>query len=359
MKSPVRRYGFINAKLRARLGSMLDENKITILLQSNTVDELLQQLSDTHYAEIIESYDRSGDLQMLEAKLFEREVRVHQEIIDMLDGRHAELAAALTRKLEVENLKSVLRLWFSNAVKNQNIQYRYGYLYQRTIVSEIDWSQIINAPSYQDVLKALEHTIYFSSAAMYDFDDIVKDGLFYVETALDRLWFSTVRSAAAKLPRMDREILNRVLDNDADLKNIINLVRYGWLYRLPSDTLQTLMFEGGTVTETKEFQTYLDLPADQRNPLLLVKKHFPKLARQLLDAEKESSLPVGHIEKVERYLGLARKKTYAKMLTGNPFTIGTVLAYFFQCERQDRIIRTIVNGLYYGWDSETVGGFVL
>jgi V/A-type H+-transporting ATPase subunit C len=337
---------------------MLDEAKIDALLRVASLEEFLQQLKDTPYAHLAETYDRTGDIQQVEAQLFEREVTLHREVASLLEGKHERLVLALTRKLEVENLKGVLRLWFSNSIKGQNITYRYGYLYHSVVVDPIDWSRIVNASHWHEVALALEHTVYADVLATLDSDTIAKDGMFALETALDRSWFKQARVSASQMPTRDRRILQAVLDNDADLKNIINLVRYGWLYRLPSAQLQDLMFEGGRVCGSKEFIDYLASPPENRSPITLVRKYYPKLAAKL--AEEHESNPVAkQIVQVERYLGTVRRQEHMAMLRGNPFNIGTILAYFFLCERQDKMIRAIMNGLYYGWDAQTIRGFAL
>jgi len=358
MRTPVRRYGFINAKLRARIGSLLDEKKIELLMRAGSLDELLQQLRDTSYASLATIYDQTGDVQQLESQLFAREVDFHKDVAKYLDGEHAEMIRAITRKLEVENLKGVLRLWFSSTIKRQNIDYRFGYLYQEVIVSSIDWNRIINAPDFHEVREALKGTIYENAVSIFDTKQIAEKGMFSLETALDRCWFHELRKQVEKLPNPDRSLLNTVLDADTDLKNIINLIRFGWMYRLNADELRTLMLEGGLVNGSREFEEYLATDPLQRSPINLVRKRFPRLAKRLAEQPKAGSTSVAEQTlQVERYLFELRKKEFVSMLRGNPFTIGIVLAYFFLSERQDKLIRLLINGKYYGWDAQTIRGF--
>ena len=359
MKSPVGRYGFINAKLRARIGSMLDEKKIDLLLRSSSLEELLQQLHDTPYASLVPLYDQTGDVQRMEAELFRREVDLHKEVAGYLDDRYSSLVMALTRKLEVENLKSVLRLWFSSTVKHQNIDYRFGYLYQEDIVSPIDWNQVVNAATYQEVLEALKDSPYGVVAAQFDPKEFSSEGIFYVETALDRCWFHELRRSVKKISRTDRAVLTSVLDIDTDLKNVINLVRFGWLYQIPAEKLRSLMLEGGKVNGSRGFEEYLATEPQQRSVVALVRERFPKLAKELAEQPKSANSTLEQTLRVERYLTETRKKEFMSMLSGYPFTIGIVLAYFFLNERQNRLIRSLINGKYYGWDAQTIRGFSL
>jgi vacuolar-type H+-ATPase subunit C/Vma6 len=351
------RYAFINAKLRSRIGGMLDDQRLENLLRCQSLDELFNQLKDTPYEPLLEIYDQSADIQRLEAWLFARNVRLHLDVAKLTDGIHSQTVLAMTRKLEVENLKSVVRLWFSNTVKHQNIDYRLGYLYQQQIVSPIDWARIANAQTYDQIVETLSRTPYAQSAAAISASRIATEGLFSLETAFDRTWFSMLRSVVAKLPGDDRDLVEAVLDRDSDLKNIINLVRFGWMYSLPGDKLRTLMLEGGGITKTKEFRQYLETPPAERSPQKLVGRRFPDLAKELQESGKSSAEMQTLL--VEQYLFRIRRKEFHAMLRGYPFNFGIILTYFFLEERQDTIIRSLINGIHYGWDSPAIREFAV
>ena len=331
---------------------MLTEQQMLHLIKSQTLEELLHALQNTPYAPLLELYDASADVQRLEAWLFARNIRLHQEVGKLLKGVHTDAVEALTRKLEVENLKGVLRLWFSNTVKHQNIDYRFGYLYQDRIVSAIDWTRIANAQTYEDIVLALQDTPYATVAASTTREQIQQEGLFYLETALDRIWMHLLRQVISKLPREDRDLAKSVLDRDVDLKNSINLIRFGWMYQLEETQLRTLMLEGGTLVGTPEFEAYLKSPADQRSPHQLVGRRFGDLARQLKELGKASLEEQTRC--IEQYLFTIRRRSFHVMLRGNPFNFGIILAYFFLEERQDALVRLLINGIYYGWDEATI-----
>ena len=224
------------------------------------------------------------------------------------------MVAALTRKLEVENLKSVIRLWFSNRIKRQNIDYRYGYLYQGKITSEIEWARIVNSTHFSEIVEALEGTPYREPLSHFSNEQVEQEGLFDVEITLDKIWFNLLREEAKSLSKEDRSILEQVLERDADLKNIINLFRFGWLYTLDGEHLKTLMLEGGVITKSEEFQEYLEQPAQSRSPMKLIAFRFPELAKELAASRESSSENLTLM--VESYLFKVRREEYRKMLRG-------------------------------------------
>ncbi|MFA5468796.1 MAG: V-type ATPase subunit [Sphaerochaetaceae bacterium] len=355
--SALSRYAFINAKLKSRITSMLTPQQLDNLSRSKSLSEALYALKETHYEPLIELYNQSGDIERLEAWLFARNITLHQEVTGYLKEREASTVEALTRKLEVENLKGIIRLWFSNRVKGQNIDYRYGYLFQGKIVADISWSKIVNSESFDDILEALKDTPYREALAGFSHAQVLQTGLFDIETALDRQWFNLLKGEVKNLSKEDRSLLEHVLEREADLKNIINLVRFGWIYSLEAAHLKTLMLAGGTITKSREFTEYLNQPVENRSPLKLVRSRFPELAKELMASKETSSEQLTLL--VESYLFKIRREEYRKMLRGNPFTIGTILAYFFLEERQNSMVRTIINGVNYGWEAEAIEEYTL
>lgn len=351
------RYAFINAKLRSRIGSMLSDEHITDLINSHSLEELFQKCKGTVFEPLSNLYNETGDIQHLEAWLFERHVHLHQEVAKFMKGFYVEVVEAFNRKLEVENLKGVLRLWFSNKVKQENIDYRYGYLYHNTIVSYIDWAQIVNADTFEEIKKALKESPYESVVGSVEDDTLSAEGMFFLETALDRHWIELLRKRVERMRAKERGPILQLLDRDADLKNCINLVRFGSVYDVGKEELEKLMLQGGELVKTKEFATYLEASQQERSVFTLVEPLFPLLAKEL--QEKRPLSAKGEASLVERYLFSVRKESYRKMLRGYPFSFGVILAYFFLEERQNALIRTIINGIYYGFSPQQIEEYTL
>ena len=341
----LKRYAFINAKLRSRIAQMFDERKIETLINCTSLEELFHHLKGSSYEPLLEIYDQSGDIQRLEAFLFALNVELNKEVESYMDGHYRSVIEALRLKLEVENLKSVIRLWFSNNVKGQNIDYRYGYLYHKKIVNEIDYPAIINAQSFNQIVEALKGTIYEKEVSSFDFQKISAEGLFTLETLLDQTWFSFLRQSISKIKNEDKNLINEVLDRDADLKNTINLVRFGFFYGLPPSSLRRLMLEGGQIVKSKEFEAYLAADFQNRSIISLIEPQFPKLAEKLRQESSKKTEEQTLI--VESYLFEVRRKSFNTMLRGYPFNFGIILAYFFLSERQNLLIRRIINGINY------------
>jgi V/A-type H+-transporting ATPase subunit C len=331
--------------LRARIGQLLTDSLIDSLVRSKSVEQLLHHLEHTVYAPLIDIYQEFGDVQALEAFIFKRNIMIHREVATSLDPSYENCILAMSRKLEVENIKSMIRLYFSNTIKGQNIDYRLAYLYQERIVDDIDWLQIANATTFIQVKKALSNSIYATALDSFDDDYLKANGLFMLEITLDKVWIKHLRKAIDHLSRKDRQILITVLDRDADLKNIINIFRYSSAYHLDIEILNSLMLEGGSIYQSEALHSFLALDEAKRSPIILLSNTYPALAKKL--KEEEHHEISAQLVELENYLFQARKKEFNRLLRQDPFTIGIILSYFFLEERQDNLVKTIINGVHY------------
>lgn len=370
MKSAASRYGFINAKLRARIGRMMDDHVVNDMIRSGSLVEVVQVLRDTQYAPVAEAYDRTGDIQALELVLLQGEIAMYEEVAGYLDGKPAEFVRVLLEKIEIDNLKNAIRLWYSNIVRHHSISYRGAYIFRERIVHAIDWAMILNAVQWDEVLKAVSGTPYLPVLERYTFDSIVEDGLFEMETSLDKLWYEHLQRQAKSLSRRDRAAVEKVYGIDIDLKNVLMLVRFGWYHRLSSERLRQLLIPGGTIYGSKDIESFLSMEPPERNPSLLLKRRYADLAKAtdeiavqqntLSDStdakvlERKNEIIAAQTLRIEQYLGKMRKKQYLKILSGYPFTLGVVLAYFFLYKRMDQMIRAAISGKYYGWSEERI-----
>lgn len=370
MKSAAARYGFINAKLRARIGLMLEDHVINDMIRSGSLVEAVQVLRDTQYAPVAEAYDKTGDLQQMELVLLQSEIAMYEEVAKYLEGPPAGFVHVLLEKIEIDNLKNAIRLWYSNIIRHHSISYRSAYIFQDVIVHPIDWLGVLNAVQWDEVVASVKDTPYQPILQAYSFDDITKDGLFEMEMSLDRLWFSRLGERAKHLGKKDRDTVEAVYGVDMDLKNVLMLVRFGWYHKLSSERLRKLLISGGTISKSKELTAFLDMDPAQRNPSMLLKRKYPVLAKETDDIsnqqrpladstdskvlERKNEIIAAQTLRIEQYLGRIRKKEFLEILSGYPFTIGVVLAYFFLYTHEDQMIRAAISGKYYGWSEDQI-----
>lgn len=336
---------------------MFTSDRIETLMRSKSVDQALHHLEHTPYEPLIELYHINGDVQILEAYLFKKHVAMFKNVAKLFDSTYTSYIEAMSRKAEVENLKGMIRLYFSNTIKKQNIDYRLSYLYHERIVDDIDYLKIANASSFSVVLDALKESIYYDPLLQFNDEVLATDGLFFLEVALDQTWTAHLRDHIKPLAKADRRIVEKVLTSDADLKNIINLFRYSHLYHLDNEQLEAIMIKNGTLIDSPQYVSFLKSDPNKRSIDMLLEKKYKKLMTLIKENEH---LPIRQqILIVEKYLFSIRKKEFHTLLRGNPFSIGIVLSYFFLEERQDHLVRSIINGVHYNLDASTIREFVV
>lgn len=356
----VSKYGFINAKLRARIGAMHSDDMIDKMIKAPTLVEAVSVLKSTKHDKLAEIYDKTGDLQQVELSLFTDEIAIHREIISYLDDSTAEFVQILLERVEGENIKNALRLWYSSVLLHHQMSYRAGYISRDKIVYDINWVKIINATSWKDVVSAFAGTPYHSIIASYSEEDVSSRGLFEIEMAIDHLWYSRLFEGMSHLSRTDREVAEKIYNADVDLKNILYLIRYGFYHQLPPARLSGVFIPYARIYSMlsgaiSRGEVTFDLAKDA------VRKVYPSLGELFSALQDKGELAAGnHTElaydtlNIENYLASRRRKEFTSILAGDPFTIGTLLSYIFLYKSECHMIRAVLSAKYYNWSEDQI-----
>ncbi len=349
MKTPVSRYGFINAKLRARISMILPGDFVDSLISTGSLEEAFQLLKETEFAPISNAYDRTGDLQSSEMELFKMQIGWYREIVKYTTDSVQTFVEAMSLKLEIENLKNAIRLWFGSRLKKRSIGYRAGYLYKERILNAIDWDSIINAGSFQEIVDS--SGIY--KEILSPFTRNIQDGgsLFKLEISLDRMYYDFLFDSSISLPHRDRILVERILTTEVDLQNINWLIRYSHFYKVSAPELKEILIPRGKSLELEDIQAYLTQESRQKDPAALLKGRFPALSSLSL-ADKGNTASQALL--FEQLLEETRKSEFLKLISGYPFNIGIILVYFFMKTRECRFLTGLLNGKYYGWKAERI-----
>lgn len=359
------RYGFINARLRARIGLMRESHLIADMRKAGSLMDAVACTRDTGFAPLSKAYDETGDLQEMEFVLLQGEIASYQEVAGYLDGEPARFVMELLGKIEEDNLKNAIRLWYSSAIRMHSIRYRSEYLAKTKIVNDVNWAGIVNSTDWSGVVASVKGTFYEKILSAYTQDDIRKNGLFDLETAIDKGWYASLMESAVMLPKDDRAIALAILNTDFDLKNLLNMIRFGWYHQMDSSRLASTLFPYGAVYASKEVKTYIASPVDSRDPMPIVRRFYPSVAVELQGIVSESKdgnhgdqLMAKETLRLETFLSSQRQKEYHALLSKDPFTIGTALSYFYLYREMDTDIRAILNGKYYGYSEEEIRGLL-
>lgn len=352
--------GYTIAKLRARIGLMRDSQLVDNMIKAPTLTECVNALSGSRHSGLVDVYTRTGDLQQMELALFSEEVASYREIAKDLSGYRGKFLYVLLEKLEIENLKNALRLWYSDSVRHHSIRYRASYLYKEKIVNDIDWDGIINASEYANIIKSVENTPYKEVLSLFSYEVIASKGLFDLEIALDQYYFKHLFTSISRLGRDDRSIAYKLYAVDVDLKNILLLIRYSYYHNLPKEELESIILPYGNIYKAIARASHMKSDDLIIYTKRIIAKEYPDLMQEIEDIRRSNDDLMTKDENarqillIENYLGSVRKKEYSHMLVSDPFSIGIILAYFFLSGHEDGIIRAILSAKYYKWNEEKI-----
>jgi V/A-type H+-transporting ATPase subunit C len=352
MARPLKTYAFINAKLRTRISKILPEQFIRKLIRSRSLAESVQMLGETDFAPVQKVYERTGDIKTAELELLGRELAIYLELEKLVEEDIREFIHSLTGRFEIENLKNALRLWFDRRVRGRNIEDARGYLLRQRIHHSLDLDRIINADTLERVADHLGGTPYAPIVRQEAAAVMEGASLFPLELSLDRYLYGTLAEAADRLEPKDREIARRLIGVEIDLQNVSWLIRFKNFYSLEADQALSQTLPGGLNLNPELMrQTYAAERTD-RQISALVGKRYPEIAPLL--AAKEQPKLSARLTMIERILEEIMKIEVRKILTGYPFTIGIILAYFILKSDEIRKIMTILNAKFYEWPEEQI-----
>ena len=350
MAGVVQKYGFINAKLRARISKILPEALSSEMARAKSLTEAVELLRGTDFAVVESVYGRTGDLKMAEMELARKETRLYLELEALTKDEVQGIVFALAERFEIENLKHALRLWFDVRIRGRKIDV--GYLIRDRVHRDLPLDRIVNATGLEEASAALAGTPYSELVSERSAAVTQSRSLFPVEIALDHYFYRQLLARVEGLVTRDREIARRMIGAEIDLANINWLIRFKGFYKLaPEQALACAIPAGIHLSPQAVAEAYA---SDNPSTVLteLVRRRYPGLSGLLAPKEHEESYP--RLVMIERILAEILMLEVRHLLAGYPFTIGIVLAYFVLKAAEIRRIMTILNAKFYNWPEERI-----
>lgn len=352
MAGPLRKYAFINAKLRARISKILPEEIVREMVRAHSLIEAVQLLRETDFAIVEATYSQTGDIKMAERELARKEANLYLELEGLVKDDTLAMVRGLAGRFEIENLKNALRHWFDARIRGRRIDASVVYLLREKIHYELNIDGIVNAATLEEAAAALQNTPYAGLVAENAPRVLEARSLFPIEIALDHYFYRQLLAAIGALAPRDREIARRMIGAQIDLQNINWLVRFKGFYKLPiEEALAYAIPSGLNLSPEAVAEAY---SSDNPSAALssLVRKKYSSLSALLTPQEYSESY--SRLTMIERILEQILMLEVRHLLAGYPFTIGIVLAYFILKGNEIRRIMAIVNAKFYNWPEERI-----
>jgi V/A-type H+-transporting ATPase subunit C len=231
-----------------------------------------------------------------------------------------------------------------------------GYLYRDRIRCDIPIDSILNAETFSEVTAAVSKTPYFDifQAA----EDKVEDlrSIFPVEVGLDRYFYSQLLTEVDRFRGKDREVASRMIGVEIDMQNLNWIIRFKSTFGLnPDEAIGYLMPRGLRLHNDVMTDAYA-AGNDTEMLSMLQGTGYGTLDTVLTAGSGDAS---SRLLMMESFLAQIIMQEARRILIGNPFTVGTLLAYFLLKNTEMRNIMTLLNGKNYNLSEERIRSALL
>ncbi len=326
-------YARPNAAMRAMLGRLFAPQEMRRLLAAPTLDDALRQLAATPYGPALAAAAQ-GTLLWAERALESSLVDAYARLIRTLEGAPRALVEEMLRRLEVDNLKAILRGLATGAPADE-IR---SLLLPLGRWERLEVGQLLAAPGVAEAVRALDRLPYARPLAEALPRYERERSLFPLEVALDLDYYRRLWALAATLPGGDRDSARRVLGARYDVLNVSWLLRFSQLYRLSAQEIFNYTLPYGDRIDDDIMRRAAAAP-----DIAGLVAALPEPYRALL-----GPLEGAGITRMEAALRRFLWHDAHALLTGYPFQIGAIMAYLYLKEAEVRDLAAILEGKRLG-----------
>jgi V/A-type H+-transporting ATPase subunit C len=355
MASPIAKYAFINAKLRARISNILEDDVFFQLAKAPSLDGALALLRDTPFARLETIYSETGDLKQAEFELLKDEISLYRDIHRYVHPNSKGVVDALLLHFEIENLKNAIRIWFNRKLRKRSDETGVHYIIREQIIHDLPIDMIINAESLEEIASLCEGTAYKQIIVQNRQAVELEGSLFRLEVSLDHYYYRNLLAALNELDLSDRETALRLIGVEIDLRNISWIIRFRNFYDMPMERVMEAIIPGGHNLSRPGME---ELYRAQNVTAVLqgfIKEKYGGLSSLLSSGASDST---SRLLLILRILDEIRRQEVHRILGGYPFTVGIILAYFVLKSEEMRKLRTILNAKQYGRAQESIEGMI-
>jgi len=344
-----RDYGYANARIRGMRSHLMKKPFLDELIELPDIRRLIQELSETEYADDIEECLIHGrDAAAVDEALKNNMVRTYQKVSGFINDEAQYILITLMARWDIFNIKTILRGTHMHLSTEQIAEglLPAGYL------TQVD----LEALTTQDDLRAIVDTamtwgLPFAGALSDGYAEYSKSGdLAAMELALDRYYASWALGRLNKR-RSNMRIARRVLGMQIDIMNLVMVFR---LQNADTDAIdvESFFLDGGLDIS---FDLYTELGAMSDIDEVLDLLRGTSYGMVLNDVAMQY-LEANSIAVFERALEDYFMRKTLSQATGDPLGIGVAIAYLWAKQNEITNLRIIVKGKSVGMPEERVRG---
>lgn len=322
---------FIVAKVRGMRGKLYEHDRLSRLCDVPTIEDL---------ATSIAPQSPVGDILDLERQLTAQHVAALRVLLPLLDGWQADLFLWMLRRYQVENLKVILRCWATKAGE--------ATLSAHTVPLpdelELPAAAMMRSPSIEALINQVPVTA-LRDGALLGLGDFEESGrLFFIESGLDKTYFTHLQKAAQEAKGLAREPVLSLVPLESDIYNTMLVLRGLFNYSILFNKLRNFLAPPGPhvpLLAIEELRSAADLEAAARllPPSLLGRQPQPPA-----------------VEEIEAALWLNLYRLANRLYYSCVLDFGAVVAFFYIKRVELSNLIRVAESIRYGEHAEDIRG---
>lgn len=315
-----------NTKIKVIMGNMLNVMDYKQLSSMDNLNDFTTYLArNTHYAAAIPV---DCDYDSIELKIKEHMLAYFDKLYYYYIDEYREFFLSVMMRYQVENIKLCLRAVVrgedSSTVYKQRIHFKTYPL--------IDCNRLDNVDDVGEFIDRLADTKYHDVLKRYTNEDPSKM-LFYMEMALDRLYFEQVYESMIKLDKRDRNLNLELYGINVDLLNIQWIYRGRKYFGISAEELFNFTLNNGFRYNYKQLKEFCYMELDSFKLIISQGAYKSMFEGQEFLTERN----------MEHYL-FNLLDEYGRRGSG---TILVFIVFMFKMEYEMRDLFTIMEGIQY------------
>lgn len=235
------RFSAVNTKIKSMEGKLLSKEQYIGLMECKSYEDAIRYLEEeTSYSSVLSGMSKEVHRGQLEIMLKREYIKKFFKLSHYFNSNYKKLLNLLFMRYEIEDLKVMLR---SKYVGKDNDEIR-SLLFAQSPMSTIDYDKLIASKDIPELIDNLYGTEYHKELFPL-ISSAKKDGLFRMESALDFLYFNSLKKFHKKIDKKDAEILHEIVGTYSDLFNIQWVIRGRMYYNLSPEELLNYTISDG------------------------------------------------------------------------------------------------------------------
>lgn len=326
------KYGYVNAKVRAMRSILLSATLYKNLIAAKDLNELIKLLSQTHFKDRFDQINIQDETE-IEHMLLWDEIHRLQMIKKSSRGELCEIIDLFIERYDLYKLKAILRCWYSEGNNADK-------LIREKIIYDFPIDFILDAKRLDEIIDRLALTPFSRILKKASSDFTQKKSLFPLELALEKDYFSRFIEMGNSLGKRDSRIFRRLVGLEIDLKNLDWIGRYKTYYKMSTADIGAQLLPFGYRIDSEKIRHIIK---DDNFNLALSQAIENFQTTSLGDREGGVTL-----ETLDKFLYHILFSEARRVFGEFPFSIGSILGYYYLMRIESKNLRTLFQAKTYG-----------